>query len=248
MKMFFQSIVALAVMVGAMGFSTGAWADGNPSDYLHTRTYIGILGTSISVDNTGLFSGNRYSVTQSPAYDLALIPSLSEAIGWGIVIGHREEAYALEVSFWQSSHTATFNAGVAGSSQQAPVTIGASAQGTALYNSVNLDFKRYFLTDLPLQPFVDAGLSFPWIDINNADVDGNGNSWNLTLSGLSVTLGIGVEYYLAPEISITAGAYQRWGSFDEFRGSQLEFNTLNNTGSDEASGLNFAVGTTVGIE
>jgi hypothetical protein len=209
---------------------------------------VGVLGTSISVDNTGLFSGTRYSVVNSPAYDLSLIPALSQAIGWGLMVGHREEAYAMEVSFWQSSHTATFGPGVAGSGSQTPVTIGSAAQGTAIYDSINLDFKRYFLTDLQFQPFLDMGICFPWIDIADADVDGAGNAQTLTLGGIGFDLGLGVEYYLSPNFSITAGAYQRWGSFDQFKGSQLEYNTLYNAGSDEASGLNFAVGATVGIE
>ncbi len=247
MKMFFKSILLALNVLLASSLSTMVWADGNPSDYLHTRTYFGFVGTSVSVDNTGLFSGSRYSVAQSPAYDLSLIPSLSTGTGWGLFIGHREEAYALEVSFWQSSHTATINGGVAGSSQQTPVTI-ASAVGTALYNSINVDFKRYFLTDLPVQPFLDLGVSFPWVDISNADIDGAGNLYTLTLSGLAVNVGIGVEYYLIPEFSIVAGAYQRWGSFDEFKGSQIEYNTLNSTGSNEASGLNFTFGATLGVE
>lgn len=248
MTMSLKSILVSISILLACGSFTAAQADGNPNDYLHTRTYLGFVGTSISIDNTGLFSGNRYSVSQIPVYDLALIPSLSSAVGWGILAGHREENYALEVSFWQSSHTATFNAGVAGSNQQTPVTINSSAVGTATYNSINLDFKRYFLTDLPVQPFLDLGVSFPWIDLADADIDGSGNLHTLTLSGLAVNLGLGIEYYLTPEISLVAGAYQRWGSFDQFKGSQIEYNTLNSTGSDEASGLNFAFGATLGVE
>ena len=228
--------------------SSLVWADGNPSDYLHTRTYFGLVGTSISVNNTGLFSGSRYSVINSPVYDLSLIPSLSQAFGWGLLAGHREEAYALELSFWQSSHIATINAGVVGSSQQTAVTLSSPAQGTAIYNSVNVDFKRYFLTDLQLQPFLDLGISFPWIDINSADIDGSGNPHSLTLAGLGLNLGLGVEYYFTPNFSVVAGAYQRWASFDQFKGSLFEYNTLENTGSNDGSGLNFAIAATLGVE
>ncbi len=251
MKTFFRYLVLVLALV-AFGNLNLAWADGgNPSDYLHSRTYVGVVGTSISVDNTGLFSGQNYSVANAPAYDLSLIPSLSQGFGWGILFGHREEVYALEVSFWQSSHNATFGSGVISSGYGSPVTLASSFSGTAVYNSINVDFKRYFLTELQFQPFLDLGVSYPWITINDADIDASGNPWPLTLEGLGLNVGVGVEYYINANISVIAGAYQRWSSFGQFQGSQIQANTLSLYGtnpSEEGSGLNFAVGTTVGFE
>ncbi len=154
MKMFFGYLVRV-LAIGVFDGLTWAWADGgNPSDYLHSRTYIGVVGTSISVGNTGLFSGQNYSVVNAP-YDLSLIPSLSQGFGWGILFGHREEVYALEVSFWQSSHNASFGPGVISSGYGSPVTLASSFSGTAVYNSINVDFKRYFLTELHFHAILD---------------------------------------------------------------------------------------------
>src|ERR1700677_2289429 len=246
MKMFFRYL-ALAITLAQFG---NAWADGNPGDYLHSRTYVGVVGTSISVNNTGLFSGTNYSVGNTPGYDLSLIPSLSQAFGWGVLVGHREEVYALEVSFWQSTHNATFGPGVISSGYGSPTTFATSYAGTAVYSSINVDFKRYFLTELQFQPFLDLGVSYPWITIGNADIDASGNLWPLTLEGLGFNVGVGAEYYINTDISIIAGAYQRWSSFGQFTGSQTA-NTLSLYGtnpSEEGSGLNFAVGTTLGFE
>jgi hypothetical protein len=118
---------------------------------------------------------------------------------------------------------------------------------------VNVDFKRYFFTEQQLQPFLNLGVSFPWIVINNAAMDAYGNNSALTLAGLGFNLGIGAEYYLTPNISFIANACQRWASFDEFKGSQLEYNQITEYGngkptSDEGSGLIFEVGTTLGFE
>src|SRR5258708_5548196 len=103
---FFQ----IAVLLGFFLFlGSKANADGgNPGDYLHTRTYIGAVGTLVSVGNGGIFSGQNYSSLYSPYYEIDLIPSLNQNLGFGLLIGHREEAYALEVSYWQSSHIASF--------------------------------------------------------------------------------------------------------------------------------------------
>ena len=253
----FLKYITLILITGSMvlGGLNLAWADGNPGDYLHSRTYVGVVGTSISVSNTGLFTGQNYSASNppapAPAYDLSLIPSLSQAFGWGIFAGHREEAYALEVSYWQSSHNAVFGPGVISSNYGSPTTLATSYSGTAVYNSINIDFKRYFLTDLQLQPFLDLGVSFPWITISDADIDINGNPWPLTLEGVGLNVGIGVEYYITPNFSLTAGAYQRWTSFSQYQGSQQQANSLSLYGtnsSEDGSGLNFAVGTSVGFE
>src|ERR1700677_2443943 len=103
MKMFFKYAVHVLILIFmVLNGATLVWADGNPGDYLHSRTYVGVVGTSVSVGNTGLFSGQNYSVANTPVYDLSLIPAISQGFGWGVLVGHREEVYALEVSFWQS--------------------------------------------------------------------------------------------------------------------------------------------------
>lgn len=245
-KLFLAALPLFAVL------SSGVLADsGNPGDYLHSRSYFGVAGTSISVDNGGLFSGLNYSRVDSPAYEIDLIPALSQNFGFGFFAGHREEAWAVEVSYWQSNHNATFGPGVINSFSGGSVTFNQQYQDTAVYNSVNVDFKRYFLTDQQIQPFVNLGVSFPWIVVNNAVADQFGDTTSLTLAGLGLNLGVGVEYYFSPAFSVFAGAYRRWASFDEFKGLTQQFNRINEYGSntsDEGGGVNFAIGTSVGFE
>jgi hypothetical protein len=133
----------------------------------------------------------------------------------------------------------------------ASVTLTQQYQDTAVYNSVNIDFKRYFFTETQTQPFINLGVSFPWIVVQNAASDANGNMGPLTLAGLGLNLGVGMEYYLSPDLSFFGAAYQRWASFDEFKGVGIQFNQLaqyGNSNSDAGGGLNFAVGTTLGFE
>ena len=241
----------MAILSLALSFASRVLAD-SPSDYLHTRTYFGVVATSISVNKNGEFSGLNYSRVDAPAYEVDLIPAISQNFGFGVLIGHREESWAGEVSFWQSNHTATFGPGTITS--ESGLTYPAQQfQGTATYNSVNVDFKRYFITEQQLQPFINLGVSFPWIVINDAATDAFGDIRPLTLAGLGFNLGIGVEYYLTPNISFVANACQRWASFDEFKGIQNEYNQITQFGngsptSDEGSGLIFTIGTTLGLE
>jgi len=234
-----------------MGLVSPVWGDAeNPGDYLHTRTYFGVVGTSVSVSNSGIFSGLNYSRVNNP-YEVDLLPALSQSFGYGILFGHREEVWALEASFWQSNHNATFGPGVVNSVSGESVTFTQQFKDTAVYYSINVDFKRYFLTETQYQPFLSLGVSFPWIVVQNAASDANGDMGPLTLAGLGLNLGIGMEYYLSPEISFFGVAYQRWASFDEFKGVGLQYNQLAQYGSptsDAGGGVNFALGTSFGFE
>lgn len=251
MKPFQKTAFFAAAYFLALGLVTPRIASAeNPGDYLHSRTYIGLAGTSVSVDNSGEFSGLNYSRVNNP-YEIDLIPALAQNFGYGILLGHREEAWAVEVSYWQSNHNATFGPGTVGSISGNSATLSQQFQDTAVYNSVNVDFKRYFLTEGQTQPFLSLGVNFPWVVVNNAATDGNGNFGSLTLAGLGFNLGVGVEYYLSPNLSFFGGAYKRWASFDEFKGLALQYNQITqfgNSTSNEGGGFNFAIGTTLGIE
>ncbi len=241
----------LSVLVcGGVFVSTGNSLADEPNDYLHSRTYCGVLGTSISVDSGGLLSGKNYSRLDGP-YEIVLLPALAQNFGFGFFAGHREEAFALELGFFQSNHTASFGpASVTSATVTAPVDIPLS-QDSAVYRSVNLDFKRYFFTETQTQPFINIGICFPWMEVSNGAADSKGNFTALTLAGLGLNLGIGMEYYLTPNISLVGAATQRWASFDQFRGFTTQFRNLVVQGpamSDEGSGLNFTLGTTLGFQ
>lgn len=142
-------------------------------------------------------------------------------------------------------------AGGGGGPRGGSVTLTQQFQDTAVYNSINVDFKRYFFTEAQTQPFISLGVSFPWIVVQNAASDQNGDIAPLTVAGLGLNLGVGLEYYLSPDISLVGGVYQRWASFDEFKGLASQYNQLaiyGNSTSDAGGGLNFAVGTTLGFE
>src|SRR5580692_6431722 len=149
-------ILPPAILALALSFASKALAD-NPADYLHSRTYVGVVATSVSVGTGGEFSGLNYSRIDAPAYEVDLIPAISQNFGYGVLIGHREEAWAGELSFWQSNHNATFGPGTINSSLGS-VDLTQKYQGLATYNSVNVDFKRYFFTEQQLQPFLGLGV------------------------------------------------------------------------------------------
>ena len=243
--------VKLKTTVGILALAlAGGWtARVQAEDFLHTRSYLGVVATSAVIDAGGEFSGALYSHTDSP-YEINVIPALSRNFGLGILLGHREENYAAEVSFWISDHTGTFGpVNLTGGSMSS--NFAAQAQDTVSYNSVNVDFKRYFLSDINLQPFLNLGVSFPWVTIPNSAEDAFGNIGSTSITGLGLNLGIGAEWYLDDHFSVTATILQRWASFDRFKGSfDSQYSTLSLVGpsaADGGNGLDFTVGTTIGV-
>jgi len=233
----------------------------NPNDIVKTRTYIGGMGISSTVDQWGDFNGYNWmqntpsSSTTVTAYpEVDLIPTISRQFGWAAFVGQREGPWAAEFSYWRTNHTATW----IDTSPSTPVTY----TNPSTLQSINIDFKRYFLTQLPSQPFVSFGISFPWLwvhDFSTSYTDStrstlvqNGDE---TISGVGLNLGAGLEIYIDNNFSIVGGVVERWVSFDQING--VEKTPLNNmyfdnnpsdVGSLEGNGFNFYAGMTLGIQ
>ncbi len=235
------------------------WFEGSPTDYIKSRTYIGFLGTSSTIDQWGDFNGINWlqsvpstvsgSVTTFyPEQDL--IPSINRKYGWGALVGHREGPWALEISYWRSDHTGTFTNGV-------------TVSNPASYQSLNFDFKRYLFTQLPTQPFIQLGLSLPWLWFRQGSYQVDTSTtpptvFNVndeTISGVGFNLGAGLEIYIGNNFSIMGAACQRWTGFNQVNGaSKVANNNLyfdgnsSDVGTYEGDGLNFYVGTTFGFQ
>ena len=259
----------LLVMVLALllGLVKAVWADdadldtdvfgAKKTDFIKQRSYIGVIGVSATIDQWGDFNGAtaigfdpvttvNAGVTTVTYKEQDLIPAITRQFGWGVLLGHREGPWAAEISFWRSDHTGTWT----GTSSGAPVTFTFPAS----LQAINFDFKRYFFTQVPTQPFISLGVSFPWLWVQGASF-GSTNISDETISGIGLNLGAGMEIYLDNNFSILGGLYQRWGEFDQINGAakvplnQMTFDSNNaDVGSLAGNGLNIYVGGTVGVE
>lgn len=262
----------LMVLVLAVGWVKAVWAQDDDleqenegtkqSDFIKERSYVGILGTSADIDQWGDFNGTQDfgfynpgvtvvsggTTTVAPT-EIDLVPSITRQFGWGVLVGHRQGPWAAEVSFWRSDHTGSYIF-------PGPVT----TTFPSSLQAINIDFKRYFFTAFPTQPFINIGLSFPWLYVQNASYVWNSgtssySSNNETISGIGFELGAGIELYLDQNFSILGGLYERWSEFDQINGaSKIPLNELSFDGntSDKGAlagnGLQLYVGTTFGVE
>ncbi len=225
-----------------------------PDDYIKTRVYFGVIGTSANIDSDGDFNNSlRFTTNYSGLNEFDLVPAISRNFGFGALIGYRTGAWALEASFWSSDHDSTwsdrfFNPG-------APTTF----FGTASFQSINFDLKRYLFTKYPTQPFVSFGLNFPWLVVRDGSLLDYGGGINYiddaTISGIGFDLGAGLEVYLGQDYSLVGGVVERFSGFNQINGAAKQAaNRLTMTGNTkeqgnlEGNGLNFYVGATVGFE
>jgi hypothetical protein len=245
--------------------TVGEFFGAKTNDFVKSRSYIGFVGTSSDIDQWGDFNGTNSfqsassGVSVNPEVDF--VPAIVRKYGWGALVGQREGPWALEVSFWRNDTTGSYSYLSGGAT--VTTTTPASLQ------AINVDLKRYLFTELPTQPFVSIGLSFPWLWVRNFSeilnyqqppnpVTGQYNVISVsdeTISGIGFNLGAGLEVYLDNNFSIVGGAYQRWTSFNQISGAaKIPFDSMyfdNNpadVGSIEGDGLNLYVGTTFGFE
>ena len=249
--------LAVMSLMFFIGLATAAFAQQDEEetgkrDIIKNRTYIGIVGTSATIDQWGDFQGlfSFHSISgASPFIEQDTVPSITRNFGWGVILGHREGPWAAEMSFSQSEHTAVYTGGTA-------VTI----THPASLNSIDFDFKRYFFTASPAQPFVSLGMSFPWLWIRQGSylLDSSGNTLETadeTISGIGLNLGAGIEIYLNQDISLLGGAFQRWTGFDQINGvAKIPFNQMYfdgnpaDIGAIEGDGLHLYAGATFGFQ
>lgn len=245
-----------------------AWADddeietyGQPEshDFVKHRAYIGIYGTSADVDNQGDFNGFEGSElipgAGATSTDVNFIPTISRNFGFAGVAGYRDGPWAAEVSYWYSNHSAYLFDGVDANNN--PVT---ALSTTAVYSTINIDLRRYFFTTVPVQPFILAGMNFSFLSSHNTselvDIATNTVIWSgdQTESGFGLNLGLGLELYLGDGFSVEGGAVQRFTSWGQANGAaKVDENTLftglsTEQGNLEGNGINFFIGSTVGME
>lgn len=271
LALFFLALLTPLAHADDMGMNDFAeWFGATPNDYVKARSYIGVVGISADINNGGDFNGLTtveygpvtYQTTPVTLWtnpELDQVPSINRNFGFGILLGQRLGPWAFELSFWQSTHTATYTGG------------GFTVTNPATLQSFDFNVKRYIFTQLPTQPFFSVGVSLPWLSVADGSeiLNAQNGEYNViavnseTLSGIGLQLGVGLEIYLSNNFSLVGGAYQRWTEFNQINGAEKVSSSgvyfdgdssptlpsgASNVGSLEGDGINFYVGTTIGFE
>jgi hypothetical protein len=214
------------------------------NDFIKSRTYIGGFASLTNIDSGGDFNGG-WGFSTASGDEIDLIPTIDRNFGFGVLAGHREGAYAAEVSYWRTDHNATWGPNM---------FFATTSYGTASFQSLNVDFKRYLFTQLATQPYFSLGLSFPWLVTHQASAWNTGSGYvfsDSTIAGIGFNFGVGLEIYLGSNYSIFGNIVQRWAGYNQINGALKQPFTTQFNGQDvnlEGDGINFSVGATFGFE
>jgi len=201
------------------------------NELIQSRNYVGGFLSYMTITNGGDIDGNVFGISLSP-YELDLVPGINSNFGFGAFLGRREGDFALEAGYSQSQHSAYWGVGTPFSST-----------GTASYQSVDINFKRYLFTEQQMQPFILAGLALPWVTYPLASTDGLGNFSSFCISGVGFNLGGGVEFYFDDSFSIFGTVFQRWNKFD----TSVGYRDIDWALSLEGDGVNVTSGATMSL-
>jgi hypothetical protein len=242
-KNIFQSRWVLGFLLLCAAQTQAGIFNEQPKNLIEERSYAAVFGTLTDINRSGNFDGSMYITPASSVsgpQEMNLVPRIKRSFGGGALVGYRLNEYAVEISYWRSTHIAEWG--------DTPVY-----QSTAIYQAVNVDLKRYFLPRLPAQPFLQAGLSFPWLDVKDASFSyANGSAApgvspsDATYSGLGFNLEVGLEIYLNSQFSVFGGVQQRWAGFNKVKGYFRETEDVQNGDNPSFSlkgdGVNFLAG------
>lgn len=168
-------------------------------DYAKQGFYIGYAKTKVGIG--GDFDGQSYLTDGT---EVIAIPKIKDGPGRVLQFGSREKDFAVELNYVKSSHDVTF----------------LGAPSTADFSMWSIDGKSFFLTDYPVQPYLQLGLILTaslTVKDGAADLSKTADGKFRGIFGLDY--GAGVSYYPIPSVSLSAGVVYRYMSFYQVQGT-----------------------------
>ena len=184
-----------------------------PSDGLYLR------GGFQRVSQGGDFDGNTALVGPGEA---VVIPNVDDGTGYEAAIGLRGDAVDFEFVYGVSSSDG-------------------SVLGTPDFDfdrqTFDINMRLNLLREGRFRPYLLLGVGYMQGDIKNGTLIGSALS-DADLSGLSVPVGIGLETFLTPHLSIDVRGSGRLGSYASANGLQIDDNV-------DGDSLDLVLGVTV---
>jgi hypothetical protein len=160
-----------------------------------TEFYVGAL---VPWNSTGGDFDNRLF---GNADGTGIASDFDPAVGLGLVLGLKGirpsgRAFAIEGSLQGSGHDTDTNTDVG-------------------FGLLSLDFKFFPTTGGAVDPWIQAGLNFAAIEVENGWTNAGGGAEDLTFSGGGFDVGVGAMRYLSPRFALHLAAIYRFLTYDQ---------------------------------
>ncbi len=131
------------------------------------------------------------------------VPELDNGGGYSVRAGYRWHKRSLEIGYGVSE----FDGDFLGFDLDADV------------HTISVDFKEFYRVETNLQPFLFVGLGMPEMKIDNAALDlvtvPPPPPRDAELDGIQINVGGGVNFYVTPQLALTAQGMYTFGRYDE---------------------------------
>jgi opacity protein-like surface antigen len=148
--------------------------------------YVGPLLSYVSI--SGDFNGKTelFDAATKAANQITVLPVINSALGYGVLAGVMSENISLELTYTSSSHSAyrTF-------------IYRNTKKTNAEINMLSIDAKYYLIENSMALPYLQFGLSFPWLLVSETTTKNELTSTDyerIRFSGIGLNLGGGIMF------------------------------------------------------
>ena len=135
--------------------------------------------------------------------DAVIVPDLEADEGFAFSISYRWKRWEVSLTYDQTDHDGDF-------------ALSTLSHETEIEN-LDLNLKRYYLVQTPLQPYALAGLGWSRATIENGSTDADLSFVNVGEGrlddGVNVNLGAGIAFFPLPWVSVYAQGLYRFNEF-----------------------------------
>ena len=195
-----RALEALAVSTFILSLSAPALAQ-ETGDFAKVGGYVGLSGLPKFTLDGETFDGQTW-YQEIGGDEVFILPKLNKRNMFRAILGFRGKDAAIELSYDRTKHGGTFLDG----------------SGEAVFQSVNLNGRFFFLKRNRIQPHVLVGGAFPWLRI----IDGSylrDDVGDARFRGYGVNTEAGVTIYPHPKLGVAIGYGHRIMWFDRASGA-----------------------------
>jgi len=142
--------------------------------------------------------------------EIFLVPNLDDATFYGVYFDFRNGYWGGGIGYSRASHDWSF-AGIP------------ADPADATSHFVDFDFRAHALPRQPIQPFLLLGFSLNGIRVEDGKARAGSDSLeNLSMWGLGLNYGAGVDYYIGHRVKLTGGARWHVNGYNSISGQDLD--------------------------
>jgi len=160
--------------------------------------------------------------------EFVFLPDLDAAAGGGIEIANRWTVWEVALGYQVVEYDGSFG----------PATMDTEV------TYIDLNFRRYFWVETPLQPFLLLGIGSSDAVIENGAADGMGVYDGKLDSGVNYNVGGGAAFFPLPWVSVWGQFLWRFGRYDQVEApfdSSLVERSVDSDGWEMSGGVSFRV-------